>query len=73
MLQRIYPGHSRTHFLYSICVSTFVSLCSQITGEMDTYSVQTRVPSMLPIADIEADSPAADDSLKIVLGEVCFA
>lgn len=44
-----------------------------MSGNSDIYTLQTRVPTTLPVVDIEASSPAAGEKLVVSLGEVCFA
>ena len=45
----------------------------QTNGDTDSYTLHTRVPETLPVVDVEATSPAADEKLQLALGEVCFA
>ena len=45
----------------------------QNEGDANIYTIDTRLAHTLPVADIDAVSPAGDDTLSVSLGEVCYA
>ena len=55
------------------CKKNFIFLNAQNSGDSNTYMIHTRVPSGLPITDIDINSPRGDETLMLSMGEVCYA
>lgn len=62
-----------TAILFNLeCLQQFF-LFLQNEGDANIYTIDTRLAHTLPVADIDAVSPAGDDTLSVSLGEVCYA
>ena len=58
---------------WNVNYSVDKSMDCKSTGDSDTYMIYTRVPNALPITDIDVNTPGADETLMISVGEVCYA